>query len=341
MKAAIVRSPGSLVIEEIPMPTVSAYTILCKLLYGATCTATDQHLINQDIMKARLPTILGHESIGVAVEVGAKVRNFRAGDRITRVGAPPMPEFGLEAHWGGYAEYGLATDAQAMLEDGVLDASIQVPSVNQLIPADIPDTTAPMMTTWRETLSYITRMGLTSGMKVLILGSGGNGLSFMHHASIAGASFVMGVGSESRRTNAATCGADAYLSYHDEALIEKVKQSTGAGFNLIIDAIGHPGQLNAFLPFAKENCTVGIYGIEGMGKMHMNPFCAPHSFRFYNNGYLEGETHAAVVTSIREGRLTPQPYYDPEHPYSLIHIHDAFDMLKKKEWPKALIRLSD
>ena len=45
MKAAIVRAPGVLGVEEIPMPKVGEYDVLCRLLYGGTCTGTDLHLI--------------------------------------------------------------------------------------------------------------------------------------------------------------------------------------------------------------------------------------------------------------------------------------------------------
>lgn len=339
MKAAIVRTPGQLSIEDIPMPIVGEYTALCQLLYGATCTATDQHIINQDVITSSLPIILGHESIGRVLETGNKVRTFAVGDRIARVGVPAMPAIGLDAQWGGFAQYGLAVDALAMQADGVLDGAIQLPSVNQVIPEDISDTTAPMMITWRETHSYITRMGLRAGMRVLILGSGGNGLSFMQHARGAGASFVLGIGSDGRSANAVACGADAYLSYRDETLHEQVAGYTENGFDLIIDAIGKPGQLDALLPFVAPNCTVGIYGIEGGNAMRMNPLRAAHTFRFYQDGYVEGEAHEAVVKDIRDGKLFAAPYYDEAKAYPLSGLCEAFDMLRRKESPKALINL--
>ena len=37
---------------------------------------------------------------------------------------------------------------------------------------------ATMMITWRETHSYISRLGVKPGSRLLILGSGGNGFSF-------------------------------------------------------------------------------------------------------------------------------------------------------------------
>ncbi|MBN1874169.1 MAG: hypothetical protein JXA33_08050 [Anaerolineae bacterium] len=64
MKAAIIERPGVLTVKEIPMPEVGEYDALCDLLYGATCTGTDQHLIARRFpWPVQYPTILGHESV--------------------------------------------------------------------------------------------------------------------------------------------------------------------------------------------------------------------------------------------------------------------------------------
>ena len=119
--------------------------------------------------------MLGHESIGIVLECGGKVRHFKAGDRVTNVGVSPRPELGLYSFGGGYAEYGLVFDHEAMRADGLSDQDMlrytvgpRVPS--GIIPEDIPDTVAPMLITWRETHSYISRMGLKAGLRVLIIG---------------------------------------------------------------------------------------------------------------------------------------------------------------------------
>ncbi|HEY3341794.1 MAG TPA: alcohol dehydrogenase catalytic domain-containing protein, partial [Anaerolineae bacterium] len=68
MKAAIVQQPGTLVVSDIPQPQVSDYDALCEMLYGATCTGTDQHLIAGHFpWPVHYPTILGHESIGKVI----------------------------------------------------------------------------------------------------------------------------------------------------------------------------------------------------------------------------------------------------------------------------------
>lgn len=337
MKAAVVRKINQLSIEEVPVPELSEYSVICKNLYGATCTATDQHIIDQTIpFTVELPTLLGHETIGRVIAAGSKVRYLKEGDRITRTMLHSIKE--LHASWGGYAEYGLAYDYMAMKEDGIPEKEYRHHLKNQIIPEDIDSRVAPLLITWRETHSYITRMGLREGQKVLIIGSGGNGLSFMNHASIAGAR-VIGIGSLARAAQAKLCGADEYLSYRGINLGEQIKSLAEGGFDLIIDAIGNNGQCELSLPHIAKDGVFGIYGIDGGNKFSLNPLTPGHSFRFYNDGYLEGETHTQVIDGIRKGLYKAEAYMDVNHPYLLENIKEAFEMLKRKEWPKALIKL--
>lgn len=339
MKAAVVRKVHQLSIEEIPVPELTEYSVLCKNLYGATCTATDQHIIDQTIpFPVELPTLLGHETIGRVVAVGRKTRYIKEGERIARTMLHSTKK--MNAHWGGFAEYGLAYDYMAMKEDGISEKEYRNYIKNQTIPEDIDSRVAPLLITWRETHSYISRMGLRSGQTVLIIGSGGNGLSFMNHASVAGAR-VIGIGSLARTTQAKLCGADKYLSYKDTNLSGQLKSLAQDGFDLIIDAIGNNAQCELTLPHIAKNGVFGIYGIDGGNIFSLNPLTPGHSFRFYNDGYLEGETHMQVIDGIRKKLYKSEAYIDVNHPYLLENINEAFAMLKKKEWPKALIKLGD
>jgi L-iditol 2-dehydrogenase len=341
MRAAIVEKPGVLAIEDIPIPPVGDYDVLCELLYGATCTGTDQHLIaGRFPWPVRYPTILGHESIGRAVKVGARVRNIKVGDLVTRVGTPAPPGGALDVNWGGYAEYGIARDHWAMREDGQPKSAWDGYRINQLLPADFDPAGATMIITWRETLSYLTRMGIGAGATVLVSGTGGNGLAFAAHARNRGASTVLVVGNAQREQAARAVGATDFADYRAEGVVAQVGQATPQGFDYIIDAVGKSGQLDTLLPLLKHGGTVGIYGIDDWGKCTLNPTRARGSFSFYNGGYDEEETHAQVVAYIRAGKLNAEYWLDLAHPYALDDINLAFAALHERRMVKAVIRLS-
>ena len=208
MKAAIVESPGVLRVREVPPPEMGDYDGLCEMLYGATCSGTDNHLLagRAAWTTVHYPTVLGHESIGRVIKLGAKVRYLKLGDLVTRVGTRPAG--GISINWGGFAEYGLATDHRAMREDGLPKAAWDHLRINATLPPGTDPAAATMMITWRETLSYATRIGIEPGARVLVIGSGGNGLAFVSHAANLGAACVVMLGNAERAGLARRGGSD-------------------------------------------------------------------------------------------------------------------------------------
>ena len=346
MKAAIVEKPGLLVVRDIPQPEIGDYDALCQLLYGATCTGTDQHLIHGRFpWPVHYPTILGHESIGRVVAVGGKVRNYRVGDLVTRVGTPPPPDTGLDVNWGGYAEYGIARDHWAMRDDGLPAEQWSGYRINQTLPPDFDPAGATMMITWRETLSYYTRMiqthevSKTSRVSALVIGSGGNGLSFAAHARNLGAATVAMLGHAEREATARAIGATAYIDYRAADAVERCQQAQPGGFDVIIDAVGKAGQLDGALPLLKPGGLIGIYGIDNFGACTLNPTRARGTFTYYNGGYDEAETHEQVVTFVQQGQLKAEHWLALDRPFALTDINQAFEALHNREMVKAVIRL--
>jgi len=339
VRAAIVEQPGKLVVRDIPRPQVGEYDVLCELLYGATCSGTDLHLIHGRFPNpVRYPTILGHESIGRVVEVGPKVRNFSVGDLVTRVGAPPTEELGVS--WGGFAEYGIARDHWAAKEDGRPRQEWRSFRVNQRLPEGTDARAATMVITWRETLSYLTRMGFGAGASLLVIGSGGNGLAFARHAINLGASIVGMVGNAERERLGRAAGARHYFDYKCHNLLDQIGAACPEGFDFIIDAVGRSGALDAALPALKPEGTIGIYGIDDYGRCYLNPSRARGTFTYANRGYDEEETHQQVVAYMQQGALDARLWLDLDHPFPLDRIAEAFAAVQERKLVKALVRLT-
>lgn len=345
MKAAIVERPGLLVVRDVPRPQMGEYDALCELLYGATCTGTDQHLMAGRFPWAvRYPTILGHESVGRVVAIGNKVRHYKVGDLVTRVGTPPPPDSGLDVNWGGYAEFGIAKDHWAMRADGLPQSEWGGYRINQVLPADFDPAGATMIITWRETLSYLKRMlaiqSVDMRKTILVIGSGGNGLAFMAHAANLGFTSVVGLGSAAREATARAIGVTQYADYRDADSLKKLGEAYPLGFDFIIDAVGQAGQLDMTLRLLTNGGMVGIYGIDEWGKCTINPVHARGTFTFYNGGYDEEETHAQVVQYIQQGKLRAEDWLDMQHPFDLQDINAAFEALHARKMIKAVVRLS-
>jgi L-iditol 2-dehydrogenase len=339
MKAAIVEHFGSLVVREIEEPKPGDYDALCELLYGATCTGTDSHIIEGNFpWISKLPTILGHESVGRVISVGRKVRNYKVGDLVTRVCAVPTSDGKISVTWGGFAEYGIAKDHWAMCADGLPESEWAGARVNQIIPAAIDPKTAPMFTTWRETLSFIKRLGVFPGAKVLVAGSGGNGLAFAAHSAWIGAEVAM-IGSAKREKCAAAVGVTHYFDYKNPELTTAIGKQVPEGFDFAVDVLATPGVSDQLLRFLKPKGRISVYGIFDFGKNMINLGCARGEFVFCPPSYSESETHQEISEAVLQGRLDANLWYDAARPYPLSEIAAAFEDVKTSLAPKILIKL--
>ena len=343
MKAAVVVAPDELVITDLHDPEVGPYEALCENLYGAVCTGTDRHIVAGIFEFAQpCPTILGHETIGRVIEVGDRVRHFKAGDLVTRVGAPTSAKGEYTVTWGGFATLGVARDHWAMARDGLSSAEYSAHRVNQIIPTGIGPDEATMLITWRETLSYATRMGVSAGARVLVIGSGGNGLAFANHAANLGARCVAVLGAANREEVAYAVGATHYACYSRDEAAAELHEVVGEGFDFVIDAVGRQGNADMGLAVVAPGGCVGIYGMDDFGKCSIDPAVSGNrSFRFYAAGYDEPEMHGAVCDLVRAGRLKAEHWLSLGNPYPLAGIAQALaDLSTRKAGPKALVRLN-
>ncbi len=339
MLAAVVEEPGLLSIQEVPVPEVGPYEAKCRLLYGATCSGTDQHIIAGNFpWPITYPTVLGHESIGQVVEVGPKVRHYKIGDLISRVGTLPSDE--LNVNWGGFAEYGIAVDHQAMQEDGEPRASWAPYRIHQIIPHEIDPAAATMMITWRETLSTTMRLGIQAHDRVLVVGSGGNGLAFVAHAAYARANPIVMIGNAERAPLASMAGATGYIDYRSDDVDEQLSALSQDGFDIVIDAVGKTDTADRTLSHLKPGGTLAIYGIDDYEAARIHPNRAPGSFVFYQGGYDEAEAHEEVVRRMLEGALDASIWLDFDRIFQLQAITRAIGAVRDRHLVKALVKLT-
>lgn len=337
MKAAVLDENANLSVREIPKPEVPEYGALIKIEYGSTCAGTDARLMKKGHpFPVRYPAVLGHESTGVVVEVDAKVRNFKVGNRISRVGTVATDELGV--CWGGFAQYGIALDWQAMKEDGIAEEKWKKNRINKVIPSDIDPKDCPMIITWRETLSYFTRLNIKEGSNVLVTGSGANSLAFVAHA-VYNKDRVVVIGNQKRGADAIKLGAVASINYRDDDVLDQLKKYFPNGIDAIIDGVGNSDNVNKALELLNNNGVIGVYGWNDRKGYGINPFATNNNFYVYCAGYDEPETHDEVIKRIREGKLVASDWYDTENPIKLDDIASAYERLANREAYKFLIDL--
>lgn len=338
MKAAVVEQPGVVVVREVPEPVMGDYDCLCEGLYGATCSGTDLHLIaGHPLFGVQFPTMLGHESIGRVMAVGKKVESFQVGDVVTRMSN--QANEGLQCHWGGYAERGLVSDWRVLQREGL--SPKLTPGINHVLPPEMDPAGATMIITWRETFSFITRIGVHPGDRVLVLGSGGNGLALANHAANLLAGVICVSGSPAREANARTVGATHFLDYRSEDLVAAAREHELGDFDVILDAVGKVGQLDRVLPLLRRGGKLSTYGVDDWGQISINPQRAPGTFTYCSEHYLEGEVHDTVLGLMQRGLLRPQPCLALDRVFPLADINEALEAVRRREVIKAVVKLAE
>lgn len=86
MRAALLKGPRQLSIEDIEKPKVGSHDVLVRIRATAIC-GTDIE-IYKGRGGARFPVVPGHEFAGVIEEVGSQVTAVKPGDKI--VGNPAI-----------------------------------------------------------------------------------------------------------------------------------------------------------------------------------------------------------------------------------------------------------
>jgi NADPH:quinone reductase len=233
----------------------------------------------------------GLEIAGEVVALGSDVKKHKLGDKVMSLVAG-----------GGYAQYCIAQDAQAMAVP---------PSLSMQEAGATPET---LMTVWHNVFE---RGALKPGETLLIHGgSSGIGTMAIQLAKALGSKVIVTVGSQDKADACLKLGADRAINYKSEDFVAEVKAATGgAGANVILDMVGGPYVERNYDAAAMDGRIVQIAFLGG-AKASVN-FTKLMTKRLHHTGSTlrprSNADKAAMVTAIearvmpllREGRIKP------------------------------------
>ncbi len=346
MRALIVRERGVLELrDDVPEPQPGPYQALAKILACSICSSTDVKIIDGTMPYVMdYPCVLGHESVGEIVQVGEKVRHLRPGDRVLRPTAVyPGEKLGeFYSGWGGFAEYGLVTDLQAMIEDGLASplSPPAWPKYQQIIPREIDPVDATMLITLKETLNTLEDAGVAANQRVLVVGDGCVGVAFARWAKLKGATFVAVAGHhESRLERARKLGADAAVNTTGQGIPDALK-SAGVvpGFDLIIDAVGSGEIVEQCIGLLAAGGRLAIYGVSDHMDAQINLLRIPASAWIGRPTNDESRAHEQVLSYWRMGAINLKDFYT--HVVPLDRAEEGFQLIRSREAFKVVITIA-
>ena len=233
---------GPLEVRDVPAPVPSPAGVVVRVGATGVCRS-DWHGWQGHDPDVRLPHVPGHELAGTVEEVGADVRRWRPGDRVTVpfvcacgrcprcaagdhqvCDAQTQPGF---THWGSFADL-VALDAA---------------DVNLVALPDALRFSTAASLGCRSTTAFraVVQQGrVRPGEWVAVHGCGGVGLSAVQVAVAAGAQVVAVDVSPGALELAASFGATVVVDARTADVVPAVRDASGGGVHLSLDALGSP-----------------------------------------------------------------------------------------------------
>ena len=347
MKAAFFHQPGSIAIEEVPVPKAAKGQIVVQVKAAAIC-GTDQRIYKFGHFKIREgdKRVLGHETAGVVAEVGPGVTAFKPGDRVA---VPPnvgcgvcrMCQKGFNHLCPDYEAFGISYDGG--FQEYLLIPENAVGNVIK-IPASLSFAAAAMVEPFSCAYNSWQALRTAPGDSVLIVGAGPIGACHVMINKLAGAVKILVADvSAERLEEIRRFGADVVIDSAKENLKDAVMRHTdGEGADVVITACSVPeiqaialevaatrGRINFFggMPKGKENVTLNT------NLIHYKEMIALGTTGSSMDHYLES-MRIAASGKVDIGALATATY-------PLAEIQAAFDNALAGRGMKTLIAMGD
>ncbi len=308
MRALIVTEPGKIEIGQVPRPEVGPYQALVRTTCCGICNSTDWKIIHGQMAWAGdFPLLLGHESVGVVEQVGNRVQHFKVGEQVTRVINPRTATMG--SAWGGFAEFGIVTDARAMADDG--DPSLLEDynaARQQVVPAQVTPIKAALAISLAETASVLDAIPCLAGRRVLVAGTGVAGLALALWSKMAGARRVVVLGRRAARLKQARhLAADAAVDTALDDWENQAIQALDGPAEVIFEAIGDAAFATRLLPLLASGGAAIAYGAPPDGQT-FDP-------RWQGAQVKEQDRYNWVIDLMRRNLLDSQEWISHRWPF--------------------------
>ncbi len=293
MKAAVCRRMGHVEIEELDDPHPRQGEVRLRMVATGVC-GTDLSIFRGHL-PSQYPIVLGHEGAGVVEEVGPGVRQLAVGDHVVCTiiagcgvcaacarGEPTLCEQ-IEFYTGKMFD---GTTRLSCRGEAVHSLSYQASFAEQAIVPEVcairvrPD--APLDRVAGLACGISTGLGASMvrapvepGSSVVVIGTGGVGLSVLMGARLRGATTLIAVDvkknklERARELGLATHTVDASS---DDVVAAVVEFTGGRGADFGFDAVGAQGAMESVVEAVRAGGTAVAIGVADLGrKLELNP----------------------------------------------------------------------
>lgn len=240
--------------------------VLIQALYCGICHS-DIHQARNEWKSSKYPMVPGHEIVGKVVRVGSKVKRFKTGDSVG-VGCfvdscrkCSSCREGLEQYCEGHISFtynGTEQNQKTRTQGGYSSQIVTDEKYVLKISSKLPlAAAAPLLCAGVTTYSPLKHFNVRKGQRVGVAGLGGLGHMAVKFAAAMGAEVTVFSTSRAKEKDARRLGARHFVvtrNLKNTAVLEN-------RFDLILDAISAPHDINFYLNFLRREGVLVLVGV--------------------------------------------------------------------------------
>jgi threonine dehydrogenase-like Zn-dependent dehydrogenase len=265
MRAVVLRAPGDVGVEEVADPSIVEPGDAIVAVHATAICGADLFPFHGMTPGFEAGTVLGHEFAGEVVEIGSGVQTLRPGQRVVNAsmisdGSCAACRAGRVTQCEGRSLFGYSGVYPRL--DGGQAELVRVPQADRALrplPDEVTDEAAVFLADILPTgHAAVVRGGVAEGDTVVVVGCGPVGLMAVLCAQGSAGRLLAVDGVPERRALAEKLGAE---SLEPERATDAVAEATaGLGADVVIEAAGSPGGLDASLKLVRGRGVVSVVG---------------------------------------------------------------------------------
>ena len=348
MKAVVLRKPEDLVVQDVPKPSPGEGEALLRVIACGICGSDlryvkgenpwAQHTIGE---KRENPPniILGHEIVGIIIEVGPGVPKDRIGERVAVLcfkvcGECHWCKAGLEnlcpntMHLGHGAGWGKSNYYYGGMAEFVpVWAEHCFP-----LPDSVSDEAASLLDALGVAVHAVDIAEMEPGSSVLILGAGPIGLFIMQCAALAGAKpIIVSELNKSALHLAKEYGADVCVNPKEVDLSAAVREATGIGAWTVFDTVGLP--LRETMPLVASGGRLMLLAVKPQ-VTSISPTILSGERRIQTVANFRYDDFPTAIEDLHDGGIRTDGMVT--HKFRLYEAVEAFQAAEHKEQTGAI-----
>ncbi len=334
MPAVVFQGEGRWALEERPVPHIRNPDEVLLQVEACGICGTDLHILEIPPGHPATPgVILGHEVIGRVVEVGPAVTHLRPGDRVAVApnlfcGVCSFCQRGLFNHCEQFTTLGI------FLDGGL--AAYEVAPARALFP--ISHQVPLERAVFAEVLSTVVwgtlQARLHPGEHAVVLGCGPVGLLFLQIFRASGAGTLIAADvAPFRLAFARRVGADRVVNPREEDLEAVVREATGIGADVVVDAVG--SLMATALRLARPGGVVILFGMNAQARAEIPQYEITRRELRVVGSFVGRHTFPLAIQLLERGVIRPEELVT--HRLPLSRFGEGLEHLRRGEAVKVMM----